>query len=116
MKIKHWQGYGFVEATKTSKTTKTVKGLIIEPTKVYTMKIKVKGNHEYGVDCSHDKYFVKQWLLDKFDKATKELNDNCILKLNGQYLKDEDNQEVFEYTIVYTHNDSWHNEDLLIYM
>ena len=48
MKIKHWQGYGCVNATKVKMKTKNgLRNLII----------RVSGNHEYGLS-RNDKYDV----------------------------------------------------------
>jgi hypothetical protein len=61
MKIKHWQGYGLVDATKVEKRTRDGKTFIT---------IKVKGNHEWGIHRD-DTYDVARWLLSKFSKEFK---------------------------------------------
>lgn len=64
MKIKHFQGYGSVNATKVSKTTFTdLFGQ--QRTKLI---IKVQGLHEYGLKVN-DTYDGVRWLLSKFDKT-----------------------------------------------
>lgn len=68
MKIKHWQGYGSVNAKVTKKTADTQLG-------VKTITIEVVGNHEYGLDRSRDKYDVYNWLLKKFDKSVESYTD-----------------------------------------
>ena len=105
MKIKHWQGYGTLNAEKLSKSTKTING-----TKVYTMKIKVVGNHEYGLDCCHNKYdhyTIYNWLLTKFDRKVKELTDRCILGVHTFISSERNNEKGIDeeyaiYTIKYT--------------
>lgn len=58
MKIKHWQGYGCVNAKKIS--SKSNNGEM-------TTIIKVTGNHECGL-IRNDKYDAYNWLLKRFDK------------------------------------------------
>lgn len=58
MKIKHWQGYGCVNAKKISKDKNT---LVVE----------VSGTHEYGLSRD-DKYDVFNWLVKRFDKSRKD--------------------------------------------
>lgn len=57
MRIKHWQGYGFVEATKVRDNT-------------CDLHIKVKGNHEWGI-CREDTYDVYNWLVKRFKRGIK---------------------------------------------
>jgi len=73
MKIKHFSGYGNVQATKVSKTTRDG---------VTTMVIEVKGNHERGINLGEEgwrHYDIYKWLLSKFDKSVKD--DNAILSV-----------------------------------
>ena len=58
MKIKHWQGYGSVNAQKTSMTTSNG---------ITKLCIHVTGNHEYGIHLE-DSYDLFNWLVRKFDK------------------------------------------------
>lgn len=51
MKLKHWQGYGTVNAVKIEDTPSSV-------------VIEVTGAHEYGL-VREDMYDVKHWLLDR---------------------------------------------------
>ena len=53
MKLKHWQGYGTINATRIGKIEKN--------NDMRTIKIHVFGNHEYGI-VTHDKEFVANWL------------------------------------------------------
>ena len=59
MKLKHWQGYGTVEAKRLS-TKKNGDG-------TKTVTIEVTGGHEYGL-VRDDKYDVHRWLLKRFAK------------------------------------------------
>lgn len=58
MKLKHWQGYGSVDARLIKKTDREV-------------TIEVTGAHEYGL-VRDDLYDAKKWLLDRFCKDAKE--------------------------------------------
>ena len=64
MKIKHFAGYGSVEATKISERDLSLTG------EKYLV-IRVKGNHEWGIE-RNDKYDVALWLLPKFVKGFKD--------------------------------------------
>ena len=54
MKIKHWQGYGIVNAVKVKR-------------KDFTLCVKVSGNHEWGLRRD-DLYDLFNWLVKRFDK------------------------------------------------
>ena len=54
MKIKHWQGYGTVDARKIKDGAK--------------LHIRVSGNHEWGLRRD-DEYDLFNWLIRKFDKS-----------------------------------------------
>ncbi len=58
MFIKHFAGYGKVEAKK------------IED-KACTLHVKVAGNHEWGL-VREDEYDLFVWLVKKFDKSMKD--------------------------------------------
>lgn len=58
MKIKHWQGYGTVIATKIKD-------------KNYNLVVKVVGNHEWGIHRD-DEYDLFNWLVKRFDKSQKD--------------------------------------------
>ena len=68
MKIKHWQGYGVVDAKNVSKKKNDDGSTSIH--------IKVTGNHEYGIHTEYP-WNIAEWLLAKFDKAVKD--DRCLL-------------------------------------
>lgn len=58
MKIKHWQGYGSVEAKVIKKTALYLANQLFVSR---TIEIRVTGNHEYGL-MNYDKYDIAQWL------------------------------------------------------
>ena len=72
MRIKHWQGYGCVNAQALKKTASTAEG-------IKTITIEVVGNHECGLDRSNDEYDIYNWLLKRFDKDVEDFRD--ILKI-----------------------------------
>lgn len=65
MRIKHWQGYGSVEAKKLSKKTRG---------NITKVEIEVIGNHEWGI-YRNDTYDVHRWLCSKFAKDCKDSRD-----------------------------------------
>ena len=75
MRIKHWQGYGTLNAVRTNTTTNGDNKI---------MTIMVSGNHEYGLACT-DKYNIFNWLLRKFDKTASDYR--CIehVKITSDY-------------------------------
>lgn len=82
MKIKHWQGYGCVNATKVKMTTKdNIRNLII----------RVSGNHECGL-VRDDKYDVANWLIKRFDKSFDDYRDIISMDIKEDWddLKHED--------------------------
>ncbi len=58
MKIKHFQGYGSVNAVKVKDDT-------------CTLHVKVTGNHEWGIRRD-DLYDLFNWLVKKFDKTVTD--------------------------------------------
>lgn len=81
MRIKHWQGYGHLDAKVTCKKFNTWSNM-------REITIEVKGNHEYGLDRSHDKYDVFNWLLKRFDRNVKDMDDRIIKDIEFNYLPD----------------------------
>jgi uncharacterized membrane protein len=82
MKIKHFQGYGTVDAKKVSRRVRN-DGLI-------ELVVQVIGNHEYGI-VRNDTYDVFRWLVKRFEKTAdnyrqiKEMNiDEKTVTWNGQ--------------------------------
>ena len=58
MRIKHWQGYGCVNARKVKDGS-------------CTLHIRVEGNHEWGI--VRDDYFdLYHWLVVRFDKDVQD--------------------------------------------
>ena len=55
MKIKHYAGYGTVNARR------------IKDCSMFTLHIRVEGNHECGV-VREDEYDIYHWLVSRFDK------------------------------------------------
>ena len=92
MRIKHYQGYGSVQAKKVSKT------IVGDKTKLV---IEVKGNHEYGL-VRNDIYDVKRWLFDKFEKNFKGEYYDIEMSVNDDYVKEGNlDVEVATYTFIY---------------
>ena len=61
MKIKHFAGYGSVEATRIKNAS-------------CTLHIRVHGDHEYGLRRDDD-YDLFNWLVRRFDKSIKSYED-----------------------------------------
>lgn len=76
MKLKHWQGYGSVNAKKMSESTR--KDPFYGDKK--TMHIRVTSNHEYGIE-REDKYDVFNWLLKRFDKTVESYRQITSVRL-----------------------------------
>ena len=74
MRIKHFAGYGTVQAKKTKKKEDNARNVLLE--------ISVTGNHECGLTRPfNDPYCIYQWLVRKFDKREIDLqsiNYDCI--------------------------------------
>lgn len=60
MRIKHWQGYGIVNAVKVKD-------------KDFTLAVHVSGNHEWGLRRD-DTYDLFNWLVKRFDKSVAEIS------------------------------------------
>ena len=58
MKIKHFAGYGSVQATRVKD-------------KKHTLHIQVRGNHEWGLRRD-DQIDLFRWLVSRFDKSFKD--------------------------------------------
>lgn len=92
-KIKHFQGYGYVLAEKLSK--RIVCG------NVYQLHIRVKGNHEYGLE-RNDAYDVFNWLVTKFDKSVSDYRNMVSVITDDYYIKENGlDVEVCDYWIKY---------------
>lgn len=81
MRIKHWQGYGCVTATKCKDSTPSM------------LHIKVQGNHEWGL-VRDDEYDLYNWLVRRFDKDVPDYLDwrqsNPIIEIRPGWRKDID--------------------------
>jgi len=74
MKIKHWQGYGAINAKKISDVRIN--------DSMSKLTIQLSGNHEYGL-VRDDKYDIFNWLLNKGQRfATKIKDYRDILHIN----------------------------------
>ena len=92
MKIKHFQGYGSVQAKKLSKTT------IGNKTKLV---VEVKGNHEWGL-VRDDIYDAKRWLFDRFEKNFNGNDYDIEMTIKDDYVREGNiDVEVATYTFVY---------------
>ena len=100
MRIKHFMGYGSVNAKVVGKGLKTdvANGLLRK-----YLKINVWGNHEYGLDRSEDKYDINNWLVKKVAKV--DIDDRQIESIECNYIADIDGQEAVQYIIKY--NEKW---------
>ena len=70
MKIKHFAGYGSVNAVKVSKknVTDTFGNEKVE------LVVMVSGNHEWGLE-RNDAYDLYNWLIKRFDKSVGDFYD-----------------------------------------
>ena len=87
MRIKHWQGYGTVNAVRVRD-------------KQCTLHIRVSGNHEWGLERD-DTYDLYNWLVKRFDKSVPDYLQwyrAAIVTINDRY---ENGEEVCDYMFVY---------------
>ena len=82
MRIKHFQGYGFVNAKKERSYTRTNE--YYEKEKV--LVIHVWGNHEWGIE-RNDTYDIFNWLVTRFDKSVESYMDITDMTTNDYYEK-----------------------------
>ena len=95
-KIKHWQGYGTVDA-KVLKKDKN------------TLVIRVSGSHEYGLDCDkYDTYRVYDWLVKRFCPDKTEMDIKSV-DIDDRYERGVGNLdvEVCDYTIHFKEDRMW---------
>lgn len=89
-RIKHFQGYGYVEAEVISKPKAGKRG---------TLLIKVVGNHEYGLEIdSYDTYRLDKW-LGKLGKFTEK--DVVSFSCNSTYIANRE-KNITEENCLYT--------------
>jgi len=97
MKIKHFSGYGSVEAKKISK--KSIVNRYGE--KKTELVLRVKGNHECGL-VRNNIYDVRRWLFNRFEKNFQGQDYEINMSINGDYIKENGlDVEVATYTFVY---------------
>lgn len=82
MRIKHWQGYGSVNATKMS--VRKVKDIF--ENSFVKLEILVYGNHEWGIETT-DKYRIFEWLVKRFYKKDINYSDIDEIHTNDYYKK-----------------------------
>ncbi len=93
MKIKHWQGYGTVEAKRLRTTNNRAFG-------TKTVVIEVRGNHEWGLE-RFDTYDVLRW-LGRFLRDCESYTDIRDMKVKSRYEKTENGYvDVCDYIIEY---------------
>lgn len=101
MRIKHFAGYGTIEAKKISKSTKD---------NVTVLSVLVTGDHEQGLipgyiipgqTTHYSDYTIKKWLIDRFDKKAKEI-DNLCYTMRAEYIGY--NPDAAQYTFVYNYD------------
>ena len=92
MKIKHFQGYGSVQAKKVSKTIEGDKVILV---------VEVKGNHEWGLVVI-DNYDAKHWLFDRFEKNFKGDEHDMDISIESKEVKENGiDVDVAIYTFIY---------------
>lgn len=93
MRIKHFAGYGCVQARKVSKTD-------IFDNKV-KLVVEVKGNHECGLERD-DIYDVRRWLFNKFEKNFNGNDYDISMSIDDDYVNENGlDVEVAKYTFIY---------------
>lgn len=88
MKIKHYAGYGAIQAKKIYKNDNY-------------LKVTVWGNHECGLEME-DKYNVFNWLVKRFDKTHTDYMDiSFIVILPYSKVIDGIDTDFCDYTIYF---------------
>lgn len=93
MKIKHFAGYGSVNAKLLKK--KVYQGDVNFD--ILLIEIEVWGDHECGL-VRNDKYDLNQWLIKKVAKV--DIDYLQIKKVDFEYLNDIDGQEAIKYSFM----------------
>ncbi len=78
MRIKHFAGYGSVEAKKTS-TRKLPDG-------TRELVVMVTGNHEWGLE-RNDRYDLFRWLVKRFDKTVTDDREIISYRYDDDYIR-----------------------------
>lgn len=103
MKIKHFAGYGSIDAKKISKVTTN---------NTTILSVLVTGDHEQGLipayiipgqPTLYSDYVIKKWLIDRFDKKAKDIN---ILRYEMQCEYISHNPDAAKYTFVYSYDNN----------
>ena len=99
MKIKHFAGYGSVNAKKNS--VKRI-GINVYGDIEKRVRIEVSGNHEWGIERD-DTYDIYNWLMKRFAKDCKSYADITRMTLEPFSVKDTQGIDVDHciYTIDY---------------
>ncbi len=114
MKIKHWQGYGTVEATKVLQTyidrDEYISRYINHITNgqrwewpryldsnLVELTIRVSGNHEWGL-VREDTYDLYNWLVSRFYKKGNDYRDILGWSYEYEYGADEE-QCIYKFVI-----------------
>ena len=95
MKIKHFAGYGCVQARKLFYN--------LNDDGTTTLVVEVIGDHERGIVVKDDESLVKRWLVDRFDKRAADISPWRItytVMLDWRYFR-EHHEDRAVYTIVY---------------
>lgn len=97
MKIKHFAGYGSVNAEKI-KMERAGNGVTV-------LHVRVTGDHEYGLKRdSRDTYGLYNWLVKRFDKSLKDAVDfdkrYPVIQIKPGY-NAETKQEFCDYVFAY---------------
>lgn len=87
MKLKHWQGYGIINARRIENKT--------NPDGTKTLRIAVTGSHEYGL-VRDDEYDVFRWLVRRFTRDCPDYR--AITKLDTS---ETDGGTYAEYAVTY---------------
>lgn len=107
MKIKHFAGYGSVNAKKVSR--EEFEDYMCE--KKIRLVIRVWGMHELGLERgTWDTYGIFNWLVKRFDKKCLSERQIESISTDDRYEKDPKTGldiEVCDYTIEYRESSSW---------
>lgn len=97
MRVKHFAGYGSVEAKKVLKKTFTDRW----GNKKTRLVVFVKGNHEWGL-VRESIFDVKSWLFDKFEKHFGGEDYDIEMSIESNYIKEKGlDVETATYTFIY---------------
>ena len=90
MKIKHFAGYGSVEAKKISRK---------ERDGIVELHIQVRGNHEWGIE-RNDAYDFVNWLGKRFDKGLTDYRQIRSFKTESEW-DSKNSTDVCNYYVTY---------------